>query len=347
MQNNITLINKKSNQKKEAKPELKHRLLDVGNDVIIIIASYIKGDKNIHNFISTCKNIYAQKDYVDFYGYYPISLNLILPFRSICAKISNKYQKELPDYIKRLEIVNDFPYRKINVEDVTVNIIRLTDNATYRNIIFGENVKKIFFKNYPSGTTFDLGKCKELSFIGLRTSTLKKIQRKKEGNIQNDGVEEEDDDDTNIIAIDNKININKINLNKDKITRLYLFFDDIKYTINNVNNLFTHFSNIKELIIDGQYKCFNKNGHYTFDSSELLNDDDFLYIPNGVKVCKIIPQILIKKYPKSLERLYLKNYIPINRDIEKRINIQKLDYIDEILLTHQGILYFYTLIRNN
>lgn len=385
--------NKEENNKNEENQLIKneYKLMDIGNDAIIIVASYIHGDRNIHNFISACKNNYLLKKYISFYGYYPICLNLNLPFKSVSAKISSAYNKELPKYITRLEIVDSLPQNIFNVEDVIINVSMSRDriSTTKDKITFGNKLKRLYFNRCPREININLKNCDNLNFIGFSTNLLKNIphynvflqkmagsignfvaidgSKKKNPrgvstiptgtvptpilpnnvtptNVQDDDDDDDDDDDNDDEDNDQngningtpqkvyKLNINKMKLNKYQITKLYLYLNDIEFKIKDVNNFISHFPNLKELIIDGQYKHYNKNGNYTFNLCDLLNDEDMLYIPEGVKVCKIVPQLLIKNYPKSLERLYLKNYIPINCEVEERIKIIKLDYIDDKLL---------------
>lgn len=402
-------------EKRESEIEVKsvYKLSDIGTDCIIQIALFIHGDKYIHNFISTCNNFYMQKKYIQFYGYYPIFLNLNLPFKSISAKILCSYNVDIPQYIKRLEIVGTVNSNFFDAEEIIIDlektgksqdmtIVNAMTNATHTipaskyTLKFSKNLKKLYIKNCPASINIDLSDCTNLNFLGLNTNLIKKRishdqylnnmagtqgghlapvsaqvvknrgggktyefkETDREVTIDNEdlidiiddddldnenteniddiddiieddiieGKENEEDDKNGIYSI---INIKKLKFNKKKIQKLYLFMDDLDFKINNVNEFILNFPNLKHLTIDGQYRTDYSSKSYQWlimDNSELLR------LPNGIKVCKLKPNILLHNFPSSLDKLFVKHSVPISCDLDYKFKVIKLDYIDEKLL---------------
>jgi len=330
------------------KEEKKINLLDIGSDCIIHIASFINGDSNIHNFISINKNIYSQKKYINFYGYYPIYLNIKLPFNSICVQLPCNYNINLPRYINRIHIVGESCENSFDVEEVILELkdpklpeLNLSDSdsnssSKKNKIKFGNKLKKIYIKNCRSDTVIDLSDCNFLDFIGFNTRLIKKFFNNR------DDIKYDADVFTNFGIFsppnnsdtdDNKlsepiINFNKLGINMDKIKKLYIFIDDTDITINDINNFISCFPNLMELTIDGQFR--NNVNWKSLDWIDLY-DKNTLNLPDKLRICRLKPNIYINNIPNSLEKLYLKYDQPINQDLHK-VKIIKLDYIDDKLL---------------
>lgn len=298
---------------------------NIGNDCVKYITHFLDNDKDILNFISTNKDFYLLKNEILFCNYYPIFLNKNLSYKSRSTILTGNYQEELPEYIDQIEISKCFPVKMYNVKNIIINVERsMTQHKNKINLTFYDNLEKIYFKKCDHEVTYiNFENTSKLKFLGFNISLVKDNFKYLNKSIKLDNYTI-DFPQTNY-GCENYKNINFLKSNLvnylDNIEKLYLNLDLVDIYIDEINNFIRVFNNLKELVIDGKY-C--ENVRYDW-----LESQERLYVPEGVKVCKIRPAILLKEYPKSLKKLFLRHLIPCNE--KYHFEIIKINPLDKLI----------------
>lgn len=329
------------------------KLLDLSEIPLVNIAEYIDYDTHKHNFLGSCKYLYNLKKFVLFSGAYHINSHKILSFKSRQVKIPVYANVTVPEYIDTVNYIYAPRIKVINIDNgisgtTSVNtdnsandnngqsIICYTKNVIidviYADLVgsrqpvpsiydIGENVKNLYIKN-----VFVMS---HLIFNNSRIDTLRISFNIIQKHTLSYSFNSKKIFDLPVFPTNNPTvtyNPNVGNTTKDTIyTNIFDYFDKIKklcidtencdLDVKEINYFVKNFKKLKMLVITGTSR------KYLYESRKVINDCDFIEIPESVEICKLEPRFYIYEIPKSLKKLYIKHHIPLRCDIQNNVEV--------------------------